>query len=67
LSGFNDTWGVPRRMLGAEVAAWSEHIVPPILDYVLWPRAAALAERLWSSEQDTEVGRSTQIAGTAGA
>ena len=55
LETFNATSGDPSRLLGAEVATWSEHIVPSILDYVVWPRAAALAERLWSPEKDTQV------------
>lgn len=36
--------------LGAEVTIWSEQIDPMNLDSRLWPRAAALAERLWRSK-----------------
>lgn len=36
--------------LGAEVTIWSEQIDPMNLDSRLWPRAAALAERLWTSK-----------------
>ena len=33
---------------------WSEHLRPAILDYVVWPRAAAMAERLWSPRATTQ-------------
>lgn len=42
------TTGNRSRVLGAETALWTEHVPPEIADYALWPRAAALAERLWS-------------------
>lgn len=48
--------GVAERVLGGEAAMWSEHLRPAILDYVVWPRAAAVAERLWSPAEDTKVG-----------
>lgn len=37
-------------VLGAESTIWSEQIDPKNLDTRLWPRTAALAERLWSSK-----------------
>lgn len=37
-------------ILGAETAIWSEQIDPLNLDSRLWPRTAALAERLWRSK-----------------
>jgi hypothetical protein len=42
-------------MHAGEVAMWSEHVLPSILDYAVWPRAAALAERLWSPAASTKV------------
>ncbi|XP_067643595.1 chitooligosaccharidolytic beta-N-acetylglucosaminidase-like isoform X2 [Eurosta solidaginis] len=36
-------------VLGAEAAVWSEQIDEFTLDYRLWPRSSALAERLWSN------------------
>ncbi|WP_197024309.1 beta-N-acetylhexosaminidase [Nocardiopsis sp. CNT312] len=39
-----------RRVLGAQVNVWTEHIdTPRRLDYMVFPRAAAFAEQVWSS------------------
>lgn len=46
--------GDPRRVLGGQAAMWSEHLRPVLLDYAVWPRAAAMAERLWSPAEDTK-------------
>ncbi|XP_045450684.1 chitooligosaccharidolytic beta-N-acetylglucosaminidase [Melitaea cinxia] len=35
-------------MLGGEVAMWSEYVDAQALDTRVWPRAAAVAERLWA-------------------
>ncbi|OHW92999.1 beta-n-acetylhexosaminidase [Colletotrichum incanum] len=39
-------------VLGGEVAAWSESIDPISIDGILWPRASAAGEVLWSGRQD---------------
>lgn len=39
-------------VLGGEVALWSEQADPTVLDARLWPRAAAMAETLWSGNRD---------------
>jgi hexosaminidase len=44
-----------RMVLGGEAAAWSEFITAENLDLKLWPRAGAVAERLWSPREQTDV------------
>jgi len=43
-----------KHILGGEAAMWEELAVPENLDAKLWPRLAAIAERLWSSETVTD-------------
>lgn len=44
------------RILGATVNLWSEQSDHMVVDAKLWPRAAALAELLWSGNRDLQTG-----------
>jgi hexosaminidase len=43
------------RILGGEGCMWSEFVTPEMLDARLWPRSAAIAERLWSPAEVKDV------------
>ncbi|KAA8906844.1 hypothetical protein TRICI_005083 [Trichomonascus ciferrii] len=49
----NLTSAQAKRILGAEAPLWSEQVDDTVIDSKLWPRAAALAELLWSGNKDS--------------
>ena len=52
-----------RRILGGEACMWSEYASPENIDSRIWPRTAAIAERLWSSQDATDVNSMYQRSG----
>ena len=43
------------RILGGEACMWAEWVTPENVDSHIWPRNAAVAERLWSPQNVTDV------------
>jgi hexosaminidase len=44
-----------QRILGGEACMWTEYVSPENIDSRIWPRMAAIAERLWSPENLTDL------------
>ena len=43
------------KILGGEACMWAEYVSPENMDSRIWPRMAAIAERLWSPQNVTDL------------
>ncbi|HKR13910.1 MAG TPA: family 20 glycosylhydrolase [Pyrinomonadaceae bacterium] len=44
-----------KHVLGGEATMWAEWVTPETIDSRIWPRTAAIAERLWSPRNVTDI------------
>ncbi|MFN2513343.1 MAG: beta-N-acetylhexosaminidase [Pyrinomonadaceae bacterium] len=44
-----------KHVLGGEATMWAEWVLPETIDSRIWPRTAAIAERLWSPRNVTDI------------
>lgn len=44
-----------QKILGGEACMWSEYVSPENIESRIWPRMAAIAERLWSPQNVTDL------------
>lgn len=51
--GIEPTDGIKQLLLGSEAALWTEQLDDKTIHGRLWPRAAALAERLWADPSES--------------
>lgn len=51
----------PNLILGGEACMWGETVDPSDIDNTIWPRAAAFAERMWTSKETIDTFSMTQV------